>query len=517
LRRTAFLLAGALLLLCARLSFGQLGPEQTPGQPINFSVPLTPGDFEFIRSIPSGMRQGISFNFAPPGARATGMGNSFIGLADDATAGAANPAGLTQIEKPECSVHFRSTLYDEIYAPFLITSDSLYGFDTASVDPYFGRERATYLSYLSYVRPLRSRLTFTGYYYRDIDFVQDFSGVRDIRRPAGLTSLGPEGPGALLEDDFIRFYVRARLSMVEDNAGAGLGYKLFKNFSVGGTARLSRLSVSAFEFTTDLDTDANQTSNRGPNYSPNDDRDDFVVEITRTSKIDDTAFKLSFNAGFLWSPSWRFSLGGVYRYGPGYRLRSYESLAGATGGFETGYRTNPDVDDDRDGSPFDPFDPALLHSTYTSAGEDGNIWVHIPIHIPDSYGLGMKLRVTDRLVVACDVLRLRYSELRSLRLFEETYAPVETAKHSMNDGTEYHAGLEYAIPSIPIFLRAGVYNDPDHDGVPSNMPGVFPLDTAQIIKTFGVGTVINNRVQVDTGFLIGKHIKDIALSLVYTF
>jgi len=31
------------------------------------------------------------FNFSPPGARSLGMGSSFIGLADDATASESNP------------------------------------------------------------------------------------------------------------------------------------------------------------------------------------------------------------------------------------------------------------------------------------------------------------------------------------------------------------------------------------------------------------------------------------------
>ncbi len=41
------------------------------------------------------------------GARAEGMGGAFIGLADDATALSWNPAGLTQLERPEASFVFR--------------------------------------------------------------------------------------------------------------------------------------------------------------------------------------------------------------------------------------------------------------------------------------------------------------------------------------------------------------------------------------------------------------------------
>lgn len=38
------------------------------------------------------------------GARALGMGQAFIGIADDATAASWNPAGLIQLERPEISV-----------------------------------------------------------------------------------------------------------------------------------------------------------------------------------------------------------------------------------------------------------------------------------------------------------------------------------------------------------------------------------------------------------------------------
>ena len=42
------------------------------------------------------------------GARASGMGGAFIGVADDATAASWNPAGLIQLEKPEISVVYSS-------------------------------------------------------------------------------------------------------------------------------------------------------------------------------------------------------------------------------------------------------------------------------------------------------------------------------------------------------------------------------------------------------------------------
>src|ERR1051326_8427092 len=51
---------------------------------------------------------GLQFNFGNPGARSLGMGGAFLGLADDASAAEANPAGLTILRKPEVSIEARN-------------------------------------------------------------------------------------------------------------------------------------------------------------------------------------------------------------------------------------------------------------------------------------------------------------------------------------------------------------------------------------------------------------------------
>ena len=48
--------------------------------------------------------ESLTFNPIGSGARALGMGGAFIGVADDATAGSWNPAGLIQLKSPEISV-----------------------------------------------------------------------------------------------------------------------------------------------------------------------------------------------------------------------------------------------------------------------------------------------------------------------------------------------------------------------------------------------------------------------------
>src|SRR4051794_21381313 len=58
---------------------------------------------------------GIQFNFSTPGARSLAMGSAFLGLADDATAAYANPAGLTTLTKPEVSFEGRRWGYSNVF------------------------------------------------------------------------------------------------------------------------------------------------------------------------------------------------------------------------------------------------------------------------------------------------------------------------------------------------------------------------------------------------------------------
>src|SRR5213080_2803214 len=59
---------------------------------------------------------GLQFNFGNPGARSLGMGGAFLGLADDASAAEANPAGLTVLRKPEFSVEIRNYVEQQTFS-----------------------------------------------------------------------------------------------------------------------------------------------------------------------------------------------------------------------------------------------------------------------------------------------------------------------------------------------------------------------------------------------------------------
>ncbi len=58
----------------------------------------------------------LQFDFLNPGAKSLALGGAFAGLADDATATFANPAGLTQLNASEISVEVRGSY---LSTPFL--------------------------------------------------------------------------------------------------------------------------------------------------------------------------------------------------------------------------------------------------------------------------------------------------------------------------------------------------------------------------------------------------------------
>lgn len=69
--------------------------------------------FLFIRGVGWGQTneevfREYQFDFSAPGSRAGGMGGAFIGLADDASASFANPAGLAYLSVPAITLEFRS-------------------------------------------------------------------------------------------------------------------------------------------------------------------------------------------------------------------------------------------------------------------------------------------------------------------------------------------------------------------------------------------------------------------------
>src|SRR2546428_4892558 len=87
---------------------------------------------------------GLQFNFGNPGARSLGMGGAFLGLADDASAAEANPAGLTVLRKPEVSLEVRNYQEKQLFT----TSGTFPNLSRTAFAHYSQRVEPTFASFV---------------------------------------------------------------------------------------------------------------------------------------------------------------------------------------------------------------------------------------------------------------------------------------------------------------------------------------------------------------------------------
>jgi long-subunit fatty acid transport protein len=378
----------------------------------------------------------LEYNFAPPGARSLAMGASFLGLADDATAAASNPAGLTILTKPEVSAHFRYSSFD-LEAP-----DTVLGIGTETFTDQVGSP-----SFFSFVYPWKSAAV-SAYYQRSSDFRSHsfFEGE-------SLTT----GGGLLRYDQ-----VETEFSV--EIFGAAAAYKLGSKVSIGGSLQASRVSLAS-----DL------------RFSlPS------IIGLTQaTLAPDDSATELTWNAGILFTPVPKLSLGGVYKKGA-----------------KTEF-------------------PEMLRvsiSSGTQTVEIDSVETAVPINVPDVFGGGVAFRATESFTVLLDVVRVRYSQA-SLPIEQANayqafgFGGDNAAYEELSDRTELHLGAEYTWSGGDDWnfaVRGGYFSDPDHDGIKG-------IDSGQHHVTFGGGVVVKNRLQLDVAGNFASRIRDVLFSMVVRF
>src|SRR6266480_1142966 len=103
---------------------------------------------------------GLQFNFGNPGARSLGMGGAFLGLADDASAAEANPAGLTILRKREISIEARNYQEQQLFS----TSGTFPAIARTAFNHYSQRVEVTFGSF---VYPYKN-FTFGAYYHEPL-------------------------------------------------------------------------------------------------------------------------------------------------------------------------------------------------------------------------------------------------------------------------------------------------------------------------------------------------------------
>ncbi len=355
---------------------------------------------------------GLTFNFGNPGARALGMGGAFLGLADDASAAEANPAGLTILIRPEVSLELRHNqtvqtfAVDGVYDP---ADPGALSRDFVTVDP------SAEVSFASVVLPA-GNWRFGAYYHRVMDFegsVNGIFGADAFGQPDPFSIFFFVGPDGVVNQNqcfdlgsecstFQLFPFLTSTDISLKSWGLSVAYQM-GSFSLGVSAKRQEFEESAFTFRTDTF------------FQP-------LAVAAQESKDTDYAYSV----GFRWAPSRKLSIGGVYKTG---------------GSFDTQYI-------------FGAFDSDL--------NVDASVVANPVFNVPSQYGIGFSWSPMDALKINVDAVEITYSDLTDA--FVSIYNPAVADQYGAEDATEIHAGFEYYFLNgrTPWAIRGGWWRDPNH-------------------------------------------------------
>jgi len=429
----------------------------------------------------------FEFSFSNPGARSLGLGGAFAGLADDATAAYANPAGLVQLARPEISAEARHWSYSTPY-----TAGGRYegdptgiGIDTdAALRTASSSEDLSGLSFLSFVYP-KGKWSLAVYGHQLAKF-------RARTETQGLFHSADDGT------DLREFDRRWFTDLDIASYGVAGAYRVHERLSLGaGLVHYDGQLDAPFEWYATEDDSLASLFGINP-FLPK------QQVVNGNMAFDGTDWGI--NGGFLWSVSEQWSIGGFYRQGPEFDL---------TFDIRTGPAWNIL-------SP--PAPPAAPDTLVLS--------VKGSMSFLDGYGFGVIYRAPEgKFTVGFEWDHVEYStifdsfEVRFAGGFDD--APDLNVQLAADDGNELHLGAEYAFLDVTpiVAIRAGIWRDPDHS-FHSTVTGntdddllhraLFPPGEDQIHYATGVGLAFTN-FQIDLGLDFSELVDTISLSAIYSF
>jgi long-subunit fatty acid transport protein len=415
---------------------------------------------------------GLQFNFGNPGARSLGMGGAFLGLADDASAAEANPAGLTILRKPEVSVEGRNYQEKQVFT----TSGTYPDLQRTPFSHYSQRADVTFASFVYpiknftigayYHEPLRNqgsgqvvpvRNDFTGEIKTDVpNFFLPKDGSGPVDRATCL-ALNRNSPTVKCVEYTILPFLSA-VDIYEKTFGLAGAWKIGK-LSLGGAIRYHRFSETAFTFRVTPTFDFSSISVQATSD---------VTSNTDTAKpVHDTTF----TGGFKFELNDKFSFGGSYKKGAMFAAPTFAAVE------ETNFEFVKVAD-----------------TTF---------------HVPDVYGLGVSFRPIPTLTINADAVRVKYSNLvDNFISINENIRALDKA-YTAEDVIEAHVGAEYFFSTkIPFAIRGGYWRDPAHavsfngplnssDAVASAI--LYPKGSAQNHISVGAGLAWP-RFQIDVAY-----------------
>ena len=352
----------------------------------------------------------LQFDFLNPGAKSLAMGGAFSGVADDATATLANPAGLIQIGQREVSLEGRLTRNDSRFLQGGRLSGTVLneGLDTVS-GPQFADSRGTHAgpTFLSVVLPFartdpadprvgQTRWVLAAQRHELVRVDQQFQSTGVFQQaPGDLTSIREKPQQA-----------DRQLSIT--SYGLSMAYAVRPGIAVGGGLALYRFSIDSI---------FRRFDTIGFLGAPNPGNE----QGRSTQTGDDTGVAPSL--GLLFGTGGRTRAGVLYRHGPSFTFQTVEALG----------------DPERD----------------------------VTFRVPHTLAIGVSHRPRPSILVALEVTRVNYARLEREFVTDQarnTGRARSDESFRIDDGTEVHLGAQYLKIDwrwAPKF-RAGVWYDPDH-------------------------------------------------------
>ena len=421
--------------------------------------------------------------FSNPGARSLGLGGAFVALADDATAAFANPAGLAQLIKPEFSIEGRHWSFS---TPFTAGGRAAgqptgLGLDTTSgLRKGESTEDVSDISFLSYVYARRNwSLALYRHQLANFESTTETEGLFGEVPPTLPTFRAADQRTAV--NVAITSYGLAGAYSVAENLFLGVGISYFE----GDLA--SR--VEGFKYCSPLLScvvDANSIF----------DANSFAPEnLIFAGTFADNSSDWGFNVGILWHFLEQWVLGTTYR-------------EGAEFGFDIELRSGPG------------FEPLIPDGTIARDISGSGL-----IRFPDVFSLGIAFKPSDALRISAEWDRVNYSSIVDStfrNLLGEDLQPFDIEDLTVDDGSEYHLGVEYTfVKQAPIVaIRLGAWLDPDHrvrhEGDEQFNRALFQQGDDEMHYAAGIGIKFN-RFQIDLGFDVSDLVDTGSVSMIYQF
>ncbi|HUU28220.1 MAG TPA: outer membrane protein transport protein [archaeon] len=409
----------------------------------------------------------IQFNFNIPSARAVGLGGAFVAIADDATAGMANPAGLTILTKPEISVHYKLNRFSH--------TENAGTEDDHNLRKHFHNDIVSQ-SYLSLVYPY-GKFSFSVYRQELINFESshEAAGFGSIFDSPDLDPADFE-PGSKTGSD-----------IQVNNWGAAFAFKHTRYLSVGVSTMVSTLEFSFFEHLFQRSSQTNRPVR--------------IFSVTSSSK--DTRY--SINIGVKSEPTDFLSVGAVYRSGPKFNICNTIEDVDDSGGRTNIYQADQDL----------VFKVPDVYSFGAALSLKDNLTLSLDAVRVEYSDL---IKDLDRNLNADD--QATYSAEFPFTRFVDSDGIEDLV---LKDRTEIHFGCEYYLMfgewQLP--LRAGFYTDPSHvvhtTVEDEALKRIFPRGKNEVHGTFGFGFVLKNKIQLDAAVNFSRSVSEVLLSAVFRF